>query len=129
MVPAAVRSGAGRGVGGVLRRLTHPAQMIPTEKAALGQRAHVLLREVVALRGVAGPRQQLLVLGGRRGEAIRVGRGVQRVIIVSETFGEGVVVYFELSDLCMRNRRRAATDRSQRKQRNKKQETREVNAQ
>lgn len=70
LIPAAVRT---RARGGVLVLLTH-AYSVPSVEAALGQRAHVLLREVSL--GVAATRQQLLALCGGRGEAVRVGRGV-----------------------------------------------------
>lgn len=70
-VPAAVRPGAG---GWVFVLLTH-TEGLPAVEAALGQRAHVLLREVAL--GVAAPWQQLLALCRGGGEAIRVRRSVQ----------------------------------------------------
>ena len=54
--------------------LAHP-DGLPAIEAALGQGAHVLLREVAL--GVATPWQQLLALCRGGGEAIRVGRSVQ----------------------------------------------------
>jgi len=72
-VPAAVRPGAGRRVF----ELRAHGDGLAAEEAALGQGAHVLLREV-ALREAAS-RQQLLALCRGGGEAIRVGGSVQPV--------------------------------------------------
>lgn len=66
-VPAAVG-------GRVFVLLAHTDGLAAIE-AALRQGAHVLFREVAL--GVAAPRQQLLALCRGRGEAIRVGRGVE----------------------------------------------------
>lgn len=70
-IPAAVRTRAG---GWVFVLLTHTNRLAAIE-AALGQGAHVLLREVAL--GVTAPWQQLLALCRGGGEAIRVGRSVQ----------------------------------------------------
>lgn len=51
------------------------AEGLAAEEAALGQRAHVLIREV-ALR-VAAPWQQMLAFCRGGCESIRVGRSVQ----------------------------------------------------
>lgn len=70
-VPAAVRTRAG---GWVFVLLAHTDRLAAVE-AALGQGAHVLLREVAL--GVTAPWQQLLALCRGGGEAIRVRRSVQ----------------------------------------------------
>lgn len=69
-VPAAVGARAG---GGVFVLLAQTKSLTAVE-AVLGQRTHVLLREVAL--GVAASWQQLLALGGGGREAIRVGRCV-----------------------------------------------------
>lgn len=70
-VPPAVGSRAG---GRVFVLLAH-AHGVTAVEAALGERAHVLLREVAL--GVAAPWQQLLALRGGGGETLRVRRGVE----------------------------------------------------
>lgn len=69
-VPAAVGARAG---GGVFVLLAQTDSLAAVE-AVLGQRTHVLLREVAL--GVAASWQQLLALSGGGCEAIRVGRCV-----------------------------------------------------
>ena len=69
-VPAAERAG-----GSVLGVLAQADVVVRAVEAALGQGAHVLLREI-PLR-VAGPRQTLLAFAGGGGEALRVWRCVQ----------------------------------------------------
>lgn len=69
-VPAAVGARAG---GGVFVLLAQTESLAAVE-AVLGQRTHVLLREVAL--GVAASWQQLLALSGGGREAIRVGRCV-----------------------------------------------------